>query len=156
MKILLFLPLSYTQEYFELIRNKYMTIYPEFIKYFYKNFFMSFLLNKMIWVYDQYNMLLFEDPELLFFTNNIVESCNRTINNLYLGNVKSFNSFRNAIDNILEIYSTSKRKYNSVEFSIIQAIIYYVKNNNINRLITYKELLGVYKEFIKFKKLKKN
>ena len=65
----------------------------------------------MIWVYDQYNMLLFEDPEFLFFINNIVESCNRTLNNHYLDNVKSFNSFRNTIDNIVEIYSGSKRKY---------------------------------------------
>ena len=136
MKILLFLPLSYTQDYFELIRKKHMTIFPKFIKYFYKNFFMSFPLNRMIWVYDQYNMLLFEDPELLFFTNNIVESCNRTLNKHYLGNVKSFNSFRNAIDNIVEIYSGSKRKYYSKEFSVTQAIIYYVKNNNIYGLMT--------------------
>ena len=77
-------------------------------------------------------MLLFEDPEFQLFTNNIVESSNRTLNNHYLGNVKSFNSFRNAIDNILEIYSGSKRKYYSEEFSLTQALVYFVKNNNIN------------------------
>ena len=63
-------------------------------------------------------MLLFEDPEFQLFTNNIVESSNRTLNNHYLGNVKSFNSFRNDIYSIAEIYSGSKRKYYSEKFSV--------------------------------------
>ena len=77
-------------------------------------------------------------------------------NNHYLGNVKSFNSFRNTIDNIVEIYSGSKRKYNSKEFSVTQAIVYYIKNNNIKLLMTYKDLLNICKEFIKYKKIKKD
>lgn len=80
-------------------------------------------------------MLLFEEPEFLLFTNNNIESCNRTLNIHYLGNVKQFNSFRDSIDNIVEIYSGSKRKYYSEEFSVTHVLVYFDKNNNnINHL----------------------
>ena len=65
----------------------------------------------MIWLYDQYNLLLFEDNEILFFTNNIVETCNRSLNNHYIGNIKSFNNFKNSINDLIEIYSRTNRKY---------------------------------------------
>ena len=131
-----------------------MALFPKFIKYFYKNFFISFPLNKMIWLYDQYNFLLYEDVNLLFFTNNIVESCNRTLNNHYIGNIKSFQNFKNSINDLVEIYSKSKRKYISNEFSVTQALAYHIKITKITGLITYKELLKIYKEYIKYKKLK--
>ena len=52
MKILLFMPVANVKDYFKLIRAKYMALFPKFIKY-YKNFFISFPLNKMIWLYEQ-------------------------------------------------------------------------------------------------------
>ena len=110
-KILLFRPEVNDEDYFELIRAKYMAIYPKFIKYFYINFFSFFPLNKMIWLYGQYNLLLYEDIDLLFFTNNIVEFYNRKLNNLYIGNIKSFHNFKNSINDLVEVYSKSKRKY---------------------------------------------
>ena len=103
-KILLFRPEVNDEDYFELIRAK-------FIKYFYINFFSFFPLNKMIWLYGQYNLLLYEDIDLLFFTNNIAESYNRMLNNLYIGNIKSFHNFKNSFNDFVEIYSKSKRKY---------------------------------------------
>ena len=48
MKILLFMPVAHAKDYFELIRAKYIALFPKFIKYFYINFLIFFSLNKMI------------------------------------------------------------------------------------------------------------
>ena len=94
------MPTANAKDYFKLIRTKYMAIFSNFIKYFYINFFISFPLNKMIWLYDQYSFLLYEDVDLLFFINNKIESCNRTLNNHYIGNIKSFHNFKNYINDL--------------------------------------------------------
>ena len=90
MKILLFIPQTDIINYFELIREKYCSVFPKFIKYFYKNFFIAFPMNKLIWNYYYYANLFYNDNQLLFFTNNVVESCNRSLNGFYIGGIKNF------------------------------------------------------------------
>lgn len=94
--------------------------------------------------------------KFLFFTNNIVETCNRSLNNHYIGNIKSFNNFRNSINDLIEIYSKTNRKYKENLFSVTKAIAYYAKNNKIKCLITYKDLIKIYEAYIKYKKIKIN
>ena len=61
MKILLFIPQTDIINYFELIRKKYYSIFPKFIKYFYKNFFISFSMNKLLWNYYYYSNSIYKD-----------------------------------------------------------------------------------------------
>ena len=51
MNLLLFINIQDVKNFFELILEKYILRFPKFIKYFYKNFFIDFPLNKMYWNY---------------------------------------------------------------------------------------------------------
>ena len=88
-KSLLFIPQTDIINYFELIREKYYSIFPKFNKYFYKNFFIAFPMNKLLWNYYYLNSI-YNDNQLLFLTNNVVESCNRTLNSFYIKRYKKF------------------------------------------------------------------
>ena len=101
MKILLFLPHSDIKEFFDLIRKGYYEIFPKFIKYFYKNFFIGFPLNKLYWNYYYYANLSFDDNDTLFFTNNVVESSNRTLNKFFIGFIKTVSLFEYTINQIV-------------------------------------------------------
>ena len=98
MKILLFIPQTDIINYFELIREKYYSKFPKFIKYFYKNFFIAFPMNKLIWNYYYYANLFYNDNQLLFFIN----------------------------------------------------INYFIKNNNINKLIIFKDLIKIYEDYARY------
>ena len=45
-----------------------------------------------------------DNEQIYFFTNNIVESTNRTINLHYGGNIKSVLNFKNCISELIEIF----------------------------------------------------
>ena len=76
MKILLFLPQRDIYQFFDLIKNRYYEIFPKFIKYFYKNFFMEFPLNRLYWNY-YYTNLSYDDNGhyflLIMLLNHLIE-----------------------------------------------------------------------------------
>ena len=138
MKILLFIPQTDIINYFELIREKYYSIFPKFIKYFYKNFFIAFPMNKLLWnYYYYYSNLFYNDNQLLFFTNNVVESCNRSLNSFYIGGIKNFSLFEYSINQIINLYEKNHNSYKQPKFSVTNAVNYFIKNNNINKLIIF-------------------
>ena len=153
MKILLFLPHTDIQKFFDLIKLKYYDSFPKFIKYFYKYFFKEFPLNKLYWNY-YYANLASEGNDTLFFTNNVVESSNRTINKLFIGAIKNVSLFEYTINQFINLYENQHKKYISPQFSVTNAINYYVKNTNINSLITFKKLFSIYEDYAKFKNTK--
>ena len=154
MKILLFLPLTDIQNYFDLIRIKYYDTFPKFIKYFYKYFFKEFPLNKLYWNYYYYANLASDGYDSLFFTNNVVESSNRTINKLFIGAIKNVSLFEYTINQFIDLYEYEHKQYLPPKFSVTNAINYYVKNANIKSLITFKKLFSIYEDYAKFKNTK--
>ena len=95
-KILCFIKFEYIFEFFEKIKENYQKLFPNFIKYFEKNYLRS----------DQYGHLTFNYNHLQkddisegikFYTNNICESFNKTLNTKYIGGVKTFYHFKNAL-----------------------------------------------------------
>ena len=48
---------------------------------------MEFPLNRLYWNYYYYANLSYKDNDTLFFTNNVVESSNRTLNNFFIGSI---------------------------------------------------------------------
>ena len=97
-KILLFISREKVKKFFDLIRNNYKATFPKFIKYFHMNFFKKYPLKYLDWNYDIKNTLDAVDINHYFFTNNICESTNRTLNNNYKGVCKTLLSFESAIN----------------------------------------------------------
>ena len=93
MKILLFIERSKITLFWDLIKNKYNNIFPKFVKYFKANYFEKFPFKNFIWNYDIKSDFNSEDFNNYFFTNNICESSNRTINMNYKGSCKTLLSF---------------------------------------------------------------
>ena len=103
MKILLFIKRENVHSFFKLIENKYKKIFPKIINYFIDNYFKKYPLNKLDWNYDISNNLNPIDINHYFFTNNICESTNRTLNMNYQGVHKSLYAFENAILKLIEL-----------------------------------------------------
>lgn len=154
MKILLFIPQKDIRNYFELIRKKYYEFFPKFIKYFYKIFIIDFPLNKFYWNYYYYANLCFHENDILFFTNNIVESANRSINSFYICSIKNFSLFEKSTYDIIDLYEHKHKRYNQPKFSVTKAINYYVKNTNINKLIIFKDWYKINEEYAKYNDIK--
>ena len=97
MKILLFIESSKITLFWDLITNKFNFLFPKFIKYFKVIFIEKYPLKTFIWNYDIKNDSNSEDINNYFFTNNICESSNRTLNMNYKGSCKTLMAFENAI-----------------------------------------------------------
>jgi len=124
--------------FFKEIKNKYGNLFIDFFKYFEKNYinstqygYLSFNFNSLI----NTNV----SDELKFYTNNITESFNRTLNSKYIGGVKSFYYFYKALFDILEHYK-NPNIYKPRYISITRALAYYCKNNMNLNLIKFKDI----------------
>ena len=49
------------------------------------------------------------DNHILFYTNNICESMNRTLNMKFVGGCKTFYNFKNCVIDIIEMYEKKIR-----------------------------------------------
>ena len=89
-----------------------------------KNYFLIFLNN---W---NYNSLLINsvNNNILFYTNNITESFNRTLNKKYIGFCRTMLKFNNAIIDTINLYKMHNI-YQERKLSITRALEHYVKNN---------------------------
>ena len=88
---------------------------------------------------------------IIFYTNNICESFNRSLNSQYIGKTKTFFHFKSAIKNLIEIYNV-KNIYQEKKLSTSRALAYYTKRNNIIHLINLKDMEKIknsYKEYLK-------
>ena len=50
---------------------KFKSDFFKFIKYFYENYFIKFPMNERIWNFNNNLLLSFDNPNLIFMTNNI-------------------------------------------------------------------------------------
>ena len=92
---------------------------------------------------------------IFFYTNNICESFNRSLNSQYIGKTKTIFHFKSAIKNLIEIYNV-KNIYQEKKLSTSRALAYYTKRNNIIHLINLKDMEKIknsYKEYLKKNKI---
>lgn len=77
-KLLCFVKRETITEFFNKIKNKYNNNYSSFLKKFEKTYFKSNPFNGLYW---NYNPALINnlDNSIMFYTNNICESYNRTL-----------------------------------------------------------------------------
>ena len=92
-KLLSFIPYAKIDSFYKLIKNKYNKSYPEFFIYFEKYYLSSKKFSKEIW---NYSNIIFNNlnNNIIFFTNNICESFNRTLNKKYIGYCKTMYNFK--------------------------------------------------------------
>ena len=102
MKILIFIDNEKIEEFFELIKSQYYKNYKKFLDYFEKQYLKTGLFSDKNWNYSSF-LKGEEDIQLYFFTNNVAETLNRTINNFYKNSRKTFYNFQNCINKIIKI-----------------------------------------------------
>ena len=125
-KLLCFINNNEIDSFYDKIYRKYNKTFPKFFKYFNNTYLDKGLFSDRNWNY--YNISsLFNNNDLYFFTNNICESNNRTLNLKYIGVCKSYYGFRNAILELINIFK-EKKPYEEKYCSITHALDYYGKN----------------------------
>ena len=79
---------------------KYRTQFQKFFKYFDNNYINDNSRFKKYWNYNEviYNNI---NNHMLFYTNNIYKSMNRTLNMKFVGGYKTFYNFKNCIRMLL-------------------------------------------------------
>ena len=143
MRLISFININQIHNFFLKVKDKYKLNFTKFFDYFEKNYLKKKQFNNMEWncnyIINHYNNNI-----IIFFTNNIVESTNRTINVHYGGNVKSFLSFKNFIKELLDIFN-KKKAYQENKLSVTRALAFYtnkIKDVNLINRITYKKVLS--------------
>ena len=95
------------------------------------------------------------NTDIFFYTNNICESFNRTINSKYIGKCKTLEHFKKAVIDLLEMYNV-KNCYQEKKLSTSRALAYYINRNTNIKLISAKDLEKIkqsYKEYLKKNKI---
>ena len=102
-KLLSFIPLNYFDSFYKLIYNKYQVKFPKFFIYFKKNYINGKIFDKTIWNYTNVinNNI---NNDIIFFTNNIVESFNSIFNKKLVGFCKTMLNYKRALLEVLSIY----------------------------------------------------
>jgi len=142
-KLLCFIPLSIVEDFYEKINQKYGKKYKNFFKYFQKQYITNKYFDISKW---NYNTLIENnlDNQILFYTNNIVESFNKTLNKKYLGYCKIIYNFKNAFKDIIYPYN-SNNTYKDRRCCITKALEYYAKSNITFDIIIYADLKNIKK-----------
>ena len=154
MKILLFLKRENVLKFYQMISDKYISLFPKFFKYFNNYYLKKYPFKYMDWNYDIHNNLYPINIDHYFFTNNVCESINRTLNKYYKGACKSLLAFENAILKLIQLY-TDRNKYEDYNFSYSRAIAYFVSTHEINSLIDNNTMEIVYNDYKKYLSSKK-
>ena len=149
-KLICFIPIRAIEPFYNSIKLKYKSNYEKLFNYFDKNYINGKKFDKSFW---NYNSLIINNIEekTIFFTNNIVESFNRTLNKKYIGACKTLFNFRNAIKDIISFYN-AKTIYQEKKISITKGLEFYVKqttNFNIITNDTLKKIKEKYKNYLK-------
>ena len=108
-KLLSFIPLDLVDNFFNLIKSKYGTIFRNFLTYFKKNYIKGRIFYKNVWNYNNFvsNNL---NNDIIFFTNNIVESFNSVLNKKFVGFCRTMFNYKNNLIDVLSLYNM-KDKY---------------------------------------------
>ena len=150
LELFLFIPKNELFEFFNKVKEKYESNFPKLFKYIKRTYFNTYPYKDLDWCYDINDINNDIDINTIFFTNNLLESTNRTININYVGISKSFYNFEHAIFELFKIFDT-KKNYQNPTISTSRAIAYYLKNNRIYDLIDHQKLISIkntYKEFM--------
>ena len=91
-----------------------------------------------------YNYLIINniDDKILFYTNNIVESFNRTLNKKYVGMYKTIFNYKNALIDIISFYNL-KNIYQERRCSLTRTLEDYVKIETEFKLITNESIKDI-------------
>ena len=140
-RLLCFIPLNNFKEFYKLILDKYRCKFPVFFKYFEKNYIKGRVLDKKQW---NYNNIITNNlnNDLLFYTNNIVESFNNNLNKKFIGFAKTMHNFKNALTDVINLYEMSDT-YKEKRLSITRALAHYVKNQNEFDLINSNDIVKI-------------
>ena len=149
-KLLCFMPNNKIKNFYQLIKQKYLNSFKEFFKYFDKYYINSNFFTIDIWNYNKVILNHINDRDsIIFFTNNICESFNRSINKKYIGYCKTMFIFKRCIFDIIDLYS-NHTKYKDKRLSITRSLEHYEKITHKFELITNKELKIIIKNYQKF------
>ena len=111
-------------------------------------------MDKKLWNYS--NILISNiNNDIIFFTNNIIESFHSQLNKKFIGFCKTMFNYKNALLDVIELYEM-KNKYTDKKISLTRALMHYVKSRDTFDLITHKEISHIksnYKEFLKSNQL---
>lgn len=93
-----------------------------------------------------YNILIENNlyNQILLYTNNIVESFNRTLNKKYVGCCKTIYNFKNAIKDVIYLYN-SNNIYKDRRCCITKALEYCIKSSITFDIISYVDLKNIKK-----------
>ena len=96
---------------------------------------------------NYFNFLKNNDgSNLYFFTNNVCESLNRTINSFYKFSQKTFMNFSLCIKKIISHYE-NHIDYIEKNISFTRILSCYYKCNNIKDLLNFKDFKNIIKEY---------
>ena len=90
-------------------------------------------------------MMLIDNPNIIFYTNNLVKSTNRTLNNKYRGICKTFCNFEYAIYELID-YFEKKMVYKEKQINMTKALSIYTRQNKYDNLTTNKKFNNYLKE----------
>ena len=111
-----------------------------------KNFFRYFkLIKNNEWNYFNY-LKSDKHSNYYFYTNNVCESLNRTLNSFYKYSKKNFYSFELVIKKIIELYENHS-EYLEKNISTTRVLAWYCKSHNINELKNYSDYKDMIKEY---------
>ena len=144
LKLKVFLEYEDIKHFYEKNKYKYAKDFKKFLKYYDKTFFNTNPYKNNFWCYYKIRNNL--DGEIYFFTNNISESTNRSLNINYVGGCNTFFNFCKALNELILIFE-NKEVYNENKFSITRALNYYVINHKNIDLITNKKLIEIMKNY---------
>ena len=91
------------------------------------------MFDKKIWNFSQVisNNI---NNDLIFYTNNIVESFNSVLNKKFVGFCKTLYNYKNSLIDVISIYEI-KNKYIEKKISITRVLEHYIKSKNEYALI---------------------
>ena len=144
-------------KFFNKIKKEYQIIFSTFIKFFEKNYIISYQYGDLSF---NYNSLVKEDISegIKFYTNNICESFNKTLNTKYIWGSKTIYHFKNELTELLDLYK-GKNEYRSRYLSITRAFTYYWTKNKNKNLISLKDvdmIMNEYKTYLHNNKIYDN
>ena len=148
-RLLCFVDHEKINNFYKDIKDKYRTKFPKYFKYFDANYMNENSRFKKIWNYnDAFSNNM--DNHILFYTNNICESMNRTINMKFIGGCKTFFNFKNCILDIIDMYNMNTKVYQEINGSITRSLEYYVKKALVINLIKHEDLKKIKFEYKKY------
>ena len=110
----------------KIVENKYRVKFLKFFKCINNNYINGRIVDKTIWNYS--NVILNSlNKDIIFFTNNIVESFNSISNKKLVCFCKTMFNYKRALLEVIALYEM-KGPYNEKKISITRAIEHYCKS----------------------------